>query len=139
MPPNGRQLPKMRLWGLLPFLVPFIFLWSSQEAELAEGLFIRTCPKNKVKCSFEERDQCSRHKQCPVDQKCCLFACGKKCLDLSEDVCSLPQDPGPCLAYIPRWWHNQDTKLCTQFIYGGCQGNANNFISKDVCTTVCIN
>ncbi|XP_031229142.1 WAP four-disulfide core domain protein 6B-like [Mastomys coucha] len=46
----------------------------------------RRCPKYKVKCEIEERDQCSRHKQCPADQKCCLFACGKKCLDLSEGV-----------------------------------------------------
>lgn len=30
----------MRLWGLLPFLVPFILLWSIQEPELAEGVFI---------------------------------------------------------------------------------------------------
>ena len=30
----------MRLWGLLPFLVPFILLWSIQEPELAEGFFI---------------------------------------------------------------------------------------------------
>ncbi|EDL06404.1 mCG142012 [Mus musculus] len=130
----------MRLWGLLPFLVPFILLWSIQEPALAEGVFIRTCPKyNKIKCDFEERNQCLRHRECPGEERCCLFACGRKCLDLSEDVCSLPQDAGPCLAYLPRWWYNQDTKLCIEFIYGGCQGNPNNFESKAVCTSICIN
>uniref|UniRef100_A0ABK0LRJ2 WAP four-disulfide core domain 6B n=1 Tax=Rattus norvegicus TaxID=10116 RepID=A0ABK0LRJ2_RAT len=96
-----------------------------------------TCPKYKIKCDFEERSQCSRHKQCPEKQRCCMFACGKKCLDLNEDICSLPQDAGPCLAYLPRWWYNKKTNLCTQFIYGGCQGNTNNFLSKDICTSIC--
>lgn len=39
MPANRLQLPKMRHWGLLPFLVPLIFLWSIQKPQLTEGLF----------------------------------------------------------------------------------------------------
>ncbi|XP_028625593.1 WAP four-disulfide core domain protein 6A [Grammomys surdaster] len=137
MPLNGRRLPKMRLWGLLPFLIPFIFLWSIWKAEPAEGFFIRSCPRVRVKCEVEERNECTRHRQCPNKKRCCLFSCGKKCMDLKQDVCSLPQDPGPCLAYIPRWWYDQETDLCTQFIYGGCQGNPNNFQSEGICTVVC--
>ncbi|XP_055451909.1 WAP four-disulfide core domain protein 6A-like [Psammomys obesus] len=139
MPPDRLQLPKMRLWALLPFLAPFFFPWNIQEPELAEGFFIRSCPRVRVKCEVQERNECTRHKQCPDKKRCCPFACGKKCLDTKEDVCSLPQDSGPCLAYFPRWRYDQETKLCTQFIYGGCQGNSNNFLSKDVCVSICIN
>uniref|UniRef100_A0A8I6A6P2 WAP four-disulfide core domain 6A n=1 Tax=Rattus norvegicus TaxID=10116 RepID=A0A8I6A6P2_RAT len=131
------QLPKMRHWGLLPFLVPLIFLWSIQKPELTEGLFFRSCPRVRVKCEVEERNECTRHRQCPDKKRCCFFSCGKKCMDLREDICSLPQDAGPCLAYLPRWWYNEDTGLCTQFIYGGCQGNPNNFQSEGICTVVC--
>lgn len=42
-------------------------------------------------------------------------------------VCLLPKDDGPCRAYVPRYYYNITTKKCEPFIYGGCQGNANNF------------
>ncbi|CAO2577777.1 BPTI/Kunitz domain-containing protein (Fragment) [Lemmus lemmus] len=52
-------------------------------------------------------------------------------------ICSLPPDAGPCLAYLPRWWYNKETEVCTQFIYGGCQGNPNNFQTEHICRVVC--
>ncbi|CAO2577771.1 WAP four-disulfide core domain protein 6A, partial [Lemmus lemmus] len=54
-----------------------------------------------------------------------------------KDICSLPPDAGPCLAYLPRWWYNKETEVCTQFIYGGCQGNPNNFQTEHICRVVC--
>nr|XP_054928942.1 actinia tenebrosa protease inhibitors-like [Dermacentor andersoni] len=55
----------------------------------------------------------------------------------SNDVCHLPKQPGPCLAYIPRYYYNNVTKQCERFIYGGCQGNANNFHTLLQCTRTC--
>uniref|UniRef100_A0A8C2LYI2 WAP four-disulfide core domain 6A n=1 Tax=Cricetulus griseus TaxID=10029 RepID=A0A8C2LYI2_CRIGR len=127
----------MRLWGLLPFLVPFIFSWGIWEPELAEGFFAGSCPRVRVKCEIEERNECTRHRHCPEKKRCCLFSCGKKCLDIKQDVCSLPQEAGPCLAYLPRWWYNKETELCTEFIYGGCQGNPNNFQTEGICRVIC--
>jgi hypothetical protein len=53
------------------------------------------------------------------------------------DVCSLPQQSGPCLAAFPRWWFNSETGLCEPFLYGGCGGNANNFASQAACRVSC--
>lgn len=53
------------------------------------------------------------------------------------NVCSLPKVVGPCLAYFRRWWYNKETKTCSRFIYGGCQGNNNNFQSESVCKIIC--
>ncbi|XP_076427296.1 eppin isoform X3 [Peromyscus maniculatus bairdii] len=97
----------------------------------------KSCPRVRLKCEVEERNECTRHRHCPDKKRCCLFSCGKKCLDLREDICSLPPDPGPCLAYFPRWWYNKETELCTEFIYGGCQGNPNNFQTEGICNVVC--
>ena len=36
-----------------------------------------------------------------------------------------------------RCLHFQEQKGCYQFTYGGCQGNANNFISKENCIRKC--
>ncbi|XP_065281484.1 papilin-like [Dermacentor albipictus] len=55
----------------------------------------------------------------------------------SNDVCHLPKDPGPCLAYIPRYYYNNVTKRCEKFIYGGCQGNDNNFPTVQECRRTC--
>ncbi|XP_047397082.1 WAP four-disulfide core domain protein 6A-like [Sciurus carolinensis] len=127
----------MRLLGLLPFLVPFILLGGVQEPGLVEGLFFKSCPKIRVKCEIEERNQCTRHRECPENMKCCMFSCGKKCLDLRKDVCSMPKETGPCMAFLPRWWFNKETEMCSKFIYGGCQGNNNNFQTEAICMVVC--
>ncbi|XP_020933495.1 eppin-like [Sus scrofa] len=95
------------------------------------------CPSNRARCEMKERDQCTKHRQCPNKMNCCKFACGKKCLNIKQDVCSLPKKTGPCLAYLPRWWYDKEKKVCSRFIYGGCQGNNNNFQSENVCKDIC--
>ncbi|XP_053901505.1 kunitz-type serine protease inhibitor B1-like [Malaclemys terrapin pileata] len=52
-------------------------------------------------------------------------------------ICNLPADPGPCEAYMTRYFYNSATKRCEEFIYGGCQGNANRFPSMDECLKTC--
>ena len=52
-------------------------------------------------------------------------------------ICDLPAAPGPCRAHIPRWFYNSKTERCEQFIYGGCKGNHNNFVSPSECRQVC--
>ncbi len=52
-------------------------------------------------------------------------------------LCLLPADTGPCDAVIPRYFYNVETGLCEQFIYGGCEGNANNFATPEECEATC--
>ncbi|WP_437673980.1 BPTI/Kunitz domain-containing protein [Sorangium sp. So ce131] len=51
--------------------------------------------------------------------------------------CTLPQVVGPCEAAFPRYWHDPSTGVCMPFIYGGCEGNANNFESLEACQEAC--
>ncbi|KAK0041839.1 serine protease inhibitor-1, partial [Biomphalaria pfeifferi] len=51
--------------------------------------------------------------------------------------CLQEKDPGPCLAYFPRYFFNSKSGICEQFIYGGCRGNANRFQTKEACTQLC--
>ncbi|NP_001267819.1 cysteine rich BMP regulator 2 precursor [Hydra vulgaris] len=55
----------------------------------------------------------------------------------SSEVCKLAPDTGACYAYFPRWHFDISTGTCKEFIYGGCQGNKNNFKSKDECLRLC--
>ena len=62
-------------------------------------------------------------------------ACEKGCS--VPDVCSLGADPGPCKAAIPRWFHDPRTNRCELFTWGGCGGNANQFVSLAECEQAC--
>ncbi|XP_058876769.1 collagen alpha-6(VI) chain-like [Acipenser ruthenus] len=36
-----------------------------------------------------------------------------------------------------RWFYNKNTRVCVPFLYGGCAGNENRFISKHECLQAC--
>jgi len=77
-----------------------------------------------------------------------LEECNSKCKNLSKEsksinteddksFCKLPSEVGNCRAAIPRWYYNEERKGCEEFIWGGCDGNANNFASKAKCEIRC--
>ena len=47
------------------------------------------------------------------------------------------KDTGPCEAEFYRWYFNHETGLCEEFVYGGCRGNGNRFLSKAECENTC--
>ncbi len=52
-------------------------------------------------------------------------------------TCTLPADFGPCDGVCPRWFYDFVTDQCTEFIWGCCGGNANKFLTEDVCLATC--
>ncbi|XP_017569855.2 collagen alpha-6(VI) chain isoform X1 [Pygocentrus nattereri] len=56
----------------------------------------------------------------------------------TNNVCLLKNDPGPCRAYILKWFYNTELNRCTQFWYGGCEGNSNRFDTVEKCEARCI-
>ncbi|XP_061122201.1 amyloid beta (A4) precursor protein a isoform X2 [Syngnathus typhle] len=57
--------------------------------------------------------------------------------EVVRDVCWASAETGPCRAMLPRWYFDRQEGRCTQFIYGGCGGNRNNFESEEYCRSVC--
>ncbi|KHJ44677.1 Kunitz/Bovine pancreatic trypsin inhibitor domain protein [Trichuris suis] len=70
--------------------------------------------------------------------------CRAKCVkaqkppSTSSGVCMHPSDSGPCRARHTRWFFDLEDRKCKKFIYGGCQGNSNNFESKQECEEKCL-
>ncbi|ODM92548.1 BPTI/Kunitz domain-containing protein [Orchesella cincta] len=55
-----------------------------------------------------------------------------------EEKCSQPPaDPGYCRAYMVRYTFNQTSASCEEFVFGGCQGNDNNFKTMGECQKEC--
>ena len=68
--------------------------------------------------------------------KCMAKRNGGK-IDQDGGLCKLPAAVGDCRAAIPRWYYNEASNICEEFIWGGCDGNDNNFASKSKCESRC--
>ncbi|XP_030641205.1 collagen, type XXVIII, alpha 1b [Chanos chanos] len=55
-----------------------------------------------------------------------------------EKGCQQPLDPGPCRAYVVKWYYDFKANACAQFWYGGCQGNRNRFDTEKICQKTCV-
>uniref|UniRef100_A0A915K375 BPTI/Kunitz inhibitor domain-containing protein n=1 Tax=Romanomermis culicivorax TaxID=13658 RepID=A0A915K375_ROMCU len=67
--------------------------------------------------------------------------CRARCVTVIDivlpHICALPKDPGPCNGYNPRFYFNNRNLRCELFVWGGCQGNQNNFENKQICDFAC--
>ncbi|XP_019964655.2 low-density lipoprotein receptor-related protein 11 isoform X2 [Paralichthys olivaceus] len=57
---------------------------------------------------------------------------------VSQDPCAAAPVVGPCKGTFPRWYYDQSAGECKHFLYGGCQGNHNNFLQESDCVGECI-
>ncbi|XP_075221688.1 proteoglycan-like sulfated glycoprotein papilin isoform X2 [Lycorma delicatula] len=55
----------------------------------------------------------------------------------TTDMCFLPVEKGPCTQSEALWYYDSHNGVCAQFIYGGCEGNANRFQSRQECEQKC--
>ncbi|XGW03811.1 hypothetical protein V3C99_015174 [Haemonchus contortus] len=55
----------------------------------------------------------------------------------SVNRCLHPKDPGTCRGQFIRWYWDNDRKTCDVFTYTGCQGNGNNYASREECLAIC--
>ena len=52
-------------------------------------------------------------------------------------TCEQEAEQGNCFASMPRWYFDNNSKICKQFMYGGCGGNENNFHTEEACLSRC--
>uniref|UniRef100_W8CC99 Protease inhibitor nigrescinin-4 n=1 Tax=Ceratitis capitata TaxID=7213 RepID=W8CC99_CERCA len=57
--------------------------------------------------------------------------------DVVEE-CHQPKETGRCFGLFYRYAYNVENRQCEEFVYGGCNGNKNNFESKEDCEAKCL-
>lgn len=53
-------------------------------------------------------------------------------------ICGMEPEPGICMAHMERFYYDSKKKQCSMFIYGGCGGNGNNFVTETECRELCL-
>ncbi|XP_057657573.1 spondin-1 [Diorhabda carinulata] len=108
--------------------------WSPCSASCGKGIKMRTRlllvePSKQQECSSRveliQQLPCEDVPTCTID------------MNTAKVVCMQDGDPGPCQGYFNRWWFDATKLKCFPFIYGGCRGNRNNFLTEDQCMDTC--
>ena len=95
--------------------------------------------RRAIKCTYDPCSECTANQICRRTVAPCLVPpCPEttQCLD-RKTVCLSPPVTGPCRARILRYFYNNTSGQCERFVYGGCQGNANNFEIRKDCERDC--
>ena len=57
---------------------------------------------------------------------------------MNATTCASPADGGDCRGNLERWAFNEATGDCEPFTYGGCGGNGNRVMCKEMCERHCV-
>nr|CAB3263131.1 uncharacterized protein LOC104265438 [Phallusia mammillata] len=76
---------------------------------------------------------------CPLTHRGprCQFLCNI-CLHSVNPGKQCNEDSNTPMSKIQRWYYNKESQTCQQFTYHGCEGNANNFNSRQSCRQRCV-
>ncbi|KAK6742663.1 hypothetical protein RB195_010116 [Necator americanus] len=86
---------------------------------------------------------CTTKDSCPSSHECSPVLVGAssvtRCCPKREHMCGLPPQQGTqCGAnFVTRFYFNIVTGQCTSFLFGGCDGNYNNFLTIQQCRNFC--
>nr|XP_032655281.1 WAP, Kazal, immunoglobulin, Kunitz and NTR domain-containing protein 1 isoform X2 [Chelonoidis abingdonii] len=102
----------------------------------------RECETQQMRWHFDpKKGSCAtfRYGGCGANQNHfeTYEACRLACVSSTVNMCTLPMVQGPCKNWEARWAYNHLMKQCHSFMYGGCEGNDNNFESKETCEDAC--
>jgi hypothetical protein len=96
--------------------------WFNPEKRECEEFVYGGCGGNEN--NYESIDDCRK-------------SCGVVEIRAAEN-CTLKPDSGTCEALMKRFFFNVTSQKCEEFVYGGCGGNGNNYMTVDECKSSCV-
>lgn len=70
------------------------------------------------------------------ESSCRDFMATRNVID-AQSRCKLEKSPGKCRGFQKKFYFNNKSGQCNEFVYTGCQGNDNRFDSLDECEAIC--
>ncbi|KHJ42566.1 Kunitz/Bovine pancreatic trypsin inhibitor domain protein [Trichuris suis] len=110
----------------------FTKYYYNKESKKCETFVYGGCQGNENR--FDTLEECEA--KCGEDKKEGVPPAGPDAP--TDDPCILPKDSGPCKASHRKWYFDTHRKVCRMFVYGGCDGNANRFDTKEQCQQRCV-
>ncbi|XP_026549785.1 WAP four-disulfide core domain protein 3-like, partial [Notechis scutatus] len=97
------------------------------------------CPRRVEVFPFVPcNNTCGDDRDCRLTEKCCFTGCSRGCLpSVRSDRCQLPRDQGSCSKELQHFYYDPEEKKCISFVYRGCEGNSNNFQTRELCEEAC--
>ncbi|XP_066583949.1 spondin-1 [Prorops nasuta] len=108
--------------------------WSPCSTTCDKGIKIRT---RLLLVEPLKQQECSSHIELLQQRPCWIERNCTYDLTMAKDVCMEEAEIGPCRGYYQRWAFNPIKLMCATFIYGGCRGNRNNFLTEEECKNAC--
>ncbi|XP_034125232.1 kunitz-type serine protease inhibitor-like [Drosophila guanche] len=66
-------------------------------------------------------------------------ACSVSTMSLADNFCDRPPGVGGiCRMPLPFFTYDKSKNECISFLYGGCGGNENRFLTIEACTQTCM-
>ncbi|XP_035717561.1 spondin-1-like isoform X3 [Vespa mandarinia] len=115
-------------------------MWSPCSSSCGPGVKLRSRLDKKRWSHAEEQDDLSMG-ECRQEEISCVAEI-ESCDFSNEEaakICSEPKMEGKCRGNVLRVYFNKHDRQCHHFKYTGCEGNRNNFPTKEDCYTVCGN
>lgn len=85
------------------------------------------------RCAAPGRKQLSEQQECWAPKRECAFDARA-----AREACAQPLEVGPCRGAYERWAWRAERAECARFMYGGCRGNGNNFVTAAECERACV-
>ncbi|XP_078278920.1 tissue factor pathway inhibitor 2 isoform X1 [Rhinoraja longicauda] len=144
-------------WGVFTFICGSLLLSllvsTTASTDKSEGTYMCLLPMdtgpckalflryffNRLtqKCQMFPYGGCMGNENNFESKKECLSRCGRFILPQISSKCWQTQEPGRCRAYFRRYFYNFKMGMCEEFVYGGCNGNGNNFKDQYSCQLEC--
>lgn len=65
-------------------------------------------------------------------------SCQQACISPpGPHVCFLEKNAGSCSGIYNEWYFDFENKVCSPFVYSGCLGNGNRFLTRQDCQDMC--
>ncbi|XP_064537926.1 spondin-1 [Drosophila montana] len=109
--------------------------WSPCSGTCGHGSSIRqrllVLDDGPIKDNCTTRMELHQQRECQHALDCSIN------MELAKDICVQEPDSGPCRGSYQRYAYNAQANRCESFIYGGCRGNRNNFLTESDCLHTC--